>query len=141
MITAEGYSKDPSIVPEGIVITWGKDMIEEKGGLKAFLTYFHQAMEDSEDEHGSYWMNKCKNAPQQDIIYVYIIVANRLAYRCYYGVHQTGLTEAHGNGSKSWSRYEMISWPRILMAGPVERCPFKRTLKGFQGFRYCTKLF
>lgn len=28
MITAEGYSKDQMIVPEGIVITWGKDMVD-----------------------------------------------------------------------------------------------------------------
>lgn len=138
MITADGYSKDPSIMPEGIVITWGKDMINLKGGLKKFLQYFHEVMQDEETT----WLQKCKNAPKYDITHVYIIVANRLYAKAYYGGYEKGETEINSPGAgKSFSRRETIEWPRIVLAGPIEKCPFKRELKGFQGFRYCTKLF
>lgn len=138
MITEKGFSKDYSILPEGIVITWGKEMIDLKGGLKKFLTYFNEVMLDEENT----WLQKCKNAPRHDILYVYIIVAHRLYARGFYGGHEKGLAKINVPGAgKSFSRSENIAWPRIIIAGPIEKCPFKRELKGFQGFRYCTKLF
>src|ERR1700733_6675693 len=96
MITAEGYSKNPSLIPEGIVITWGKDMIDLKGGLLSFIRYFNKTMSIEE----SLWLQKCKNAPKFDKInHVYIIVNNQLYGRCYYGGYETGPTEINnGNG-------------------------------------------
>ena len=138
MITPTGYSKDPLLMTEGIVITWSKEMIALKGGLKKFLKYFNEVMQDEE----TVWLQKCNNAPKQDILYVYIIVANRLYARGYFGGYQRGETEINVPGAgKSFSKRESIDWPRIIIAGPIEKCPFKRELKGFQGFRYCTKLF
>lgn len=138
MITANGYSKDPNIIPEGVVITWGKDMINLKGGLKNFLKYFNDVMQDE----NTAWLQKNKNEPKYDILFVYILVANRLYARAYYGGYQKGETEINSPGcANSFSRREIIDWPRIILSGPIEKCPFKRTLKGFQGFRYCTKLF
>lgn len=138
MITTTGYSNDPTIMPESIVITWGKDMVNLKGGLRKFLSYFNGIMQDEDTT----WLQKCKNAPKHDIIHVYIIVANRLYAKGYYGGYQKGRTTINVPGqANSFSHRESIDWPRIIIAGPVERCPFKRTLKGFQGFRYCTKLF
>lgn len=138
MITADGYSKDPGLLPEGIVITWGKDMIEEKGGPLAFIRYFNKVM----SEEGCLWLQKCRNRPQyDDLTYVYIIILNRLAYRGFYGGYETGEVQINDVGGGSWSSRLTVSWPRIILGGPIERCPFKRTLRGFQGFRYCTKLF
>lgn len=133
MITEAGYSKDPNIIPEGIVVTFGKEMIEEQGGLKNFLSFFEQVMNDEQD----YWMHKCKNAPQYDILYVYVTVYNRLRYRCMFG----GYFKENTTGGTADGREVEIAWPRIILSGPFEKCPFKRELKGFQGFRYCTKLF
>ncbi len=138
MITPEGYSKDKTIMPEGIVITWGKDMIDLKGGLKNFLYYFKEVMQDEDTT----WLQKCKNAPKNDIIYVYIIVANRLYARGFFGGYQTGETVINTPSTpKSFSRREKVDWSRIVIAGPIKYCPFKRTLRGFQNFRYSTKLF
>ena len=133
MITAKGYSKDPMILPDGVAVTFGEKMIEEQGGLKTFLTGFKKALE----EEDGYWMHKCKNRPQQDIVYVYIIIKNRLAYRGYYGGYNIEWTD----GVSADGQDKIINWPRINIAGPLERCPFKRTLKGFQGFRYCSELW
>lgn len=137
MITEKGYSKDPTIMPEGIVVTWGKDLIEEKGGLLAFIRFFELNMADE----SGLWYQKCKNAPKHDIIYVYIIVCNQLRYRCLYGGHSTEKRKAYNGDGISWSSAMIITWPHIILAGPFEKCPFKRELKGFQGFRYTTKLF
>jgi hypothetical protein len=133
MITSKGYSKDPMILPDGVAVTFGEKMIEEQGGLKTFLTGFKRALK----EEDGYWMHKCKNRPQQDILYVYIIIKNRLAYRAYYGGYNIEWTD----GVSADGKDKIINWPRINIAGPLEKCPFKRTLKGFQGFRYCSELW
>jgi hypothetical protein len=121
--------------PIGIMVTWGKDMIQEKGGLLAFIRYFEQGME-SED---FMWLQKCKNKPAHDIQYVYIVVCNQVRYRLYYGGYQTGVTTIYNGDGRSWSSREMISWPRLVFAGPVVKAPHKIRQKGFQGFRYITE--
>ena len=131
MITEYGYSKDPNIIPEGIAITFGKEMLGDHGGARTFLKAFSKCLQADD-----YWIHFCKNKPQYDAIYVYIIMLNRLAYRCQFG----GWEVFDGHGFKA-DGSSTIMRPGIILAGPLERCPFKRTLKGFQGFRYTTKLF
>lgn len=138
MITADGYSKDPVQMAEGIVITWSMKMIEEKGGLLNFIQYFEKIM--GENCGDTLWLQKSKNKPKVPIIYVYIIVAGQLRYRLNYIGYDTGLVEI-SNGGASWSSSQWVRWNRITMAGPFVKNPNKRKLKGFQGFRYCTKLF
>lgn len=133
MITETGYSSDSSIRPEGIVVTFGAEMMEMKGGAKAFIRYFLKWMADEE----SLWLHKCKNRPKHDdLLYVYVIVGGYVRYRLYYGGYEAGGADISGpNGTES------ISWSRVVMSGPVERAPYKIKFSGFQGFRYCTKLF
>lgn len=134
MITIDGYSKDTSIMPEGIVVTWGKDLVIEKGGLLSFVRHFETVMKDED----TLWLQKCKNQPKHDIAYVYIIVCGQVRYRLFYaGWEPGGATVIH----ESWSSSKVVSWPRIICAGPFTKAPFKIYKPGFQGFRYCTKLF
>lgn len=74
MITASGYSKDPSIVPEGIVITFGKEMLQNNGGTRAVMNHFLKTMSDEND----YWMHKMLLWPKIEVADVYIITMNRL---------------------------------------------------------------
>lgn len=135
MITIDGYSKDPNIVPEGIVVTHGREMIKEKGGLYTFLHWFETIMSDD----GDVWYHSCKNSPIHDIIYVYFIVENRLKYKGFYGGHSSKPTKAFTTpGAKQ--RTDFIR-PHIIVGGPIEKCPYERELRGFQGFRYSEKLF
>lgn len=135
MITPEGYSKDPNIKPEGIAVTFGREMIAEKCGLLAFIRWFESVMSDDED----YWMHKCKNRPvHSDLQYVYVIICNRIYYRCYYGGYQSGGTTGQ---VRPGCPTEYITWPRIILAGPLIKAPEKIIRPGFQGFRYTTKLF
>lgn len=135
MITETGYSKDPSIMPEGIAITFGAQMIAEQGGLLNFLRGFNEIMQAHES--GDYWMHKMKNKPTFEVDHIYIIVANRLYARVYSG----GYSKEPKTGFTMDGRKEEMNWGRLNLSGPMERCPFKRTLKGFQGFRYTTKLW
>jgi hypothetical protein len=132
MITKDGYSKDLSIKPEGVVITFGKEMMETNGGQKAVMKYFLDVMAKEDD----YWMHKMLNWPKVEVSDVYIITLNRLWGRVKFGWFDKGATYAY-----SPSDVKEIAWPRMVLVGPFEKCPFKRQLKGFQGFRYCTKLF
>jgi hypothetical protein len=134
MITETGYSKDPSIVAEGIAITWLKEMVQLcYGSLRSFIKHFEECVMD---EDGGIWYQKCKNKPKADVLYVYIIYGNRLRYRCQFVSYEKGETVLYdGNGAKP------VDWGRVGMTGPMVRCPFNRKLKGFQGFRYTTKLF
>lgn len=132
MITANGYSKDKSILPEGVVITFGKEMMENNGGAKQLISYFLEVMEDP----NNYWMHKMTNWPKIEVSDVYIITMNRL-----WGKVKLGWFENNATFGYSPTDKKEIPWPRMVLIGPFMRCPFKRKLKGFQGFRYCTKLF
>lgn len=136
MITEKEYSKQPGIMPEGIVITFGREMIKDHGGLRTFLKVFLESM-NAEDTEESGWCHKMKNKPQFDVDHIYIIIENRLMYRVYSG----GYRMFDFVGEKCNGAENIVSWPGLFLSGPIERCPFKRTLKGFQGFRYSTKLW
>ena len=135
MITENGYSKDPSVMPEGIAITFGKEMMQEQGGAKKFLSNFLEQMSFD----GAYWMHKCSNLPTRDIDHIYIIALNRLWGRVYNGGFRRNPTNVIGFTADD--RPIDVNWNFITLAGPFERCPHKRILKGFQGFRYTSRLF
>lgn len=135
MITAEGYSKDPNIMPEGIAVTFGKDMIADKGGLLKFMRWFNYNM----DKEDGIWYHKMKNTPTQDIIYVYVIICNRVYCRAAYGgKFKEGVAAYLTPNSKDRS---YMSFSGIALGGPIVKAPRKIIRPGFQGFRYTTKLF
>lgn len=135
MITETGYSNEPSYLADGIAVTFGASMIAEQGGLLNFLKGFNDVMENA--EKGDYWMHKLKNKPSVEVDHVYVIVANRLYCRCFFG----GYTKEPAMAWTMDGRDVEISWGRIILSGPIVKAPFKRTLRGFQGFRYTKKLF
>lgn len=120
-------------MPEGIAVTFGIEMMDEQGGPLNLLRYFEACME----EENNFWLHKCKNKPQFEVDHVYVICMNRLYCRAYYGGYKKEPTIGYTADGKEKS----IDWPRIILAGPIEKPKFKRTLKGFRGFRYTTKLF
>jgi hypothetical protein len=113
-------------------------MIQEQGGLRTFLKVFQETM--SRYEEGTYWMHTCSNFPKIEADQIYIIVANRLYGRVFCGGYQRN-AEANVVAYGATGKQKLMEKPFIILSGPFERCPFKRELKGFQGFRYATKLF
>lgn len=132
MITKDGYSKSDEF-PDGIVITFGKEMMQEQGGVKNFLKNFEKIMATE----GTYWQHKCRNKPRFDISTVYIIVLNRVWCRVFYGGYETG----ESTGTTADGRDITTSWPRLILAGPLEKAPYKIHLPGFRSFRYATNLW
>lgn len=138
MITRTGYSKNPNILPEGVVVTFGQQMIKEQGGLKCFLKAFQNTM--AQHEQGCYWMHTCSNFPKYETDHIYIIVANRLYGRAYCGgYHRNQNADVIAYGATG--KQKLMEKPFVILSGPFEKCPYKRILRGFQGFRYCEKLF
>lgn len=119
-------------MPEGIAITFGKEMMDNNGGYKEMLKLFLSTMEKPDD----YWMHKMLIWPKIEITDVYIITLNRL-----WGKAKFGWFEKQAAFKYSPTDAGIIEWPRLVIVGPFIKCPFRRELKGFQGFRYTTKLF
>lgn len=126
-IAYKGNMEEP---PIGIILTMGKVIIDANGGLKNFITHFTNCCRD---ENSGLWLQKARAAPAYDISRVYLVLANRLWGRVYYGGHCK-------DGDKMvWmlnGERRLFPWPHMMLAGPFERCPAKITMRGFQGFRY-----
>src|SRR5690348_15022726 len=119
MITETGYSKDTSIMPEGIVITFGEKMIKEQGGLKTFLKAFQETMNDY--ERGSYWMHTMSNFPTIEIDHIYISIVGRLYGKVYFG----GYNRNHDSNVVAYGatgKQKLMEKPFIILSGPFEHC-------------------
>lgn len=116
----------------GIITTISAGAVKANGGLLTWVRHFESC---TREEYGGLWLQKCRNRPQQDIAYVYMIVANRLAYRLYYGgwTDQPTTVWMHNGEERSFP------WPHIRLSGPLEKAPTKITMRGFQGFRYVSE--
>lgn len=123
--------------PEGIIITIGAKILGDHG-YRHWLRNFLEAMKRSEtDDDWYYWLRQ-GNQPKADssLQFVYLCIGGKIRYRCYYaGSKGAGAKLFEGRDREIFGK----AW--VLIAGPVERAPFKIERKGFQGFRYCQKLF
>lgn len=126
--------------PDGIIITVGAKMYGDKehGGYRKWLRNFLGAMEISaSSEDWFYWFRQGNQPKASDTLqYVYLCIGGKIRYRCFYA-------GSKGPGAMQFTNHteEMFGKAWVLVAGPVERAPFKIEMKGFQGFRYTEKLF
>lgn len=132
MITATGYSKDKSIQPTGVVITFGQEMMQNNGGQMSVMKYFLKCI----NQEDGYWMQKMLLKPTFEISEVYIITLNRLWGKVNFGWYEEKAVFKYSPADPG-----VVEWPRMVLTGPFKKCPIKRELRGFNGFRYCTKLF
>lgn len=114
---------------EGIIITISQQMLKERG----VFNWAREFLETMNNEEWSYWMRQGAK-PKRDINYVYLCIGGKIRYRAYFAGTETGwMTFENGE--------EMYGKVWIIMAGPVEKPIHPIPMKGFQGFRYCEKLF
>lgn len=137
MITAEGYSNDPNIVPEGIVLTLPVAFFKDRGmSCTEFEKYFLEVMEPED----AIWNFRLSNLPLLDVQYVYLIFEGFLQYRGNLVMYERNKAKRFNDTPDGKTRtFSPCNW--VLFTGPIIKCPFERQLKGFQGFRYSTKLF
>jgi hypothetical protein len=132
--------------PEGVIITIGPKMYNDNahGGFRNWRSNFIAAMEKSETDPSWVYYFRQGNKPTQDkfLQYVYLSIGGKIRFRCMFaGSRGAALMEFENHNAPMFGK----AW--ILVAGPIstpDRPVYTIDLvgkKGFQGFRYCSKLF
>lgn len=137
MITPKGYSKDKSIMPEGIMLTLPVAFFNDMGtDTHSFIKMFerYMAMEDS------LWNFKLTNLPKHDIAWVYLVFDKKVQFRLNFVQYERNVSKEFKDAPDGKTRrFPNANW--IIMCGPAIKPPYEWPQKGFQGFRYTPKLF
>jgi hypothetical protein len=117
--------------PDGIIITIGAKMIEERG-YRNWLSDFLLAMRQ---EDWTYWMKLGSRPKREDFMYVYLCIGGKIRFRA-------NFVMSYGSGMKEFADgREMFGRAWVVLSGPVVKPDAPILLKGFRGFRYTEKLF
>ncbi|WP_315823034.1 hypothetical protein [Paraflavitalea speifideaquila] len=137
MITSKGYSKDPSIQPDGIVLTLPVAFFEDRGmTTEEFKPMFERYMRQED----AIWNFKLTNLPLHDVAFVYLVFDKQIQYRCQFIMYERNVSKEFYDAPDGQVRsFPPTNW--VLFTGPVVKPPYEWPQKGFQGFRYSTKLF
>ncbi len=137
MITAQGYSKDLSIIPEGIILTLPVQFFEDrKWDYKGFIKMFERYMARED----SLWNFRLTNLPLHDVLWVYLVFDKHVQFRTNMVMYERNVSKVFNDGpDRKVRNFPNANW--VILSGPVVRPPYEWPQKGFQGFRYTTKLF
>jgi hypothetical protein len=137
MITENGYSKDPNIIPEGIALTLPVAFFQDRGtDIPRFKKMFERYMSKEE----AIWNFKMTNLPTRDIAWVYLIFDRQIQYRLNFVMYERNVAKQfHDAPDKKIRIFPPTNW--VLFTGPAIKPSYEWPQKGFQGFRYTTKLF
>lgn len=137
MITPKGYSKDPSLQPDGIVLTLPVAFFQDRGTT---IDQFKKMFERYMRREDAIWNFKLTNLPLHDIAYVYLVFDKHLQYRAQFVQYERGVAKSFYDAPDRRVRvFPPTNW--VLFTGPVVKPPYEWPMKGFQGFRYSIKLF
>lgn len=88
----------------------------------------------------SWWNFKLTNLPTVDVAYVYLVFDKQVQYRCNLMQYERNVSKQFKDSHDRRVRnFDNCNW--VLFTGPVVKPPHEWPQKGFQGFRYTTKLF
>lgn len=137
MITPTGYSKDPSIKPEGIVLTLPVAFFEDRRtGIEDFKKMFVRYMERDD----ALWNFRLTNLPKHEVAWVYLLFDKQIQFRLNFVQYERNVSKSFKDAPDGKMRdFPNANW--VIMCGPAIAPPFVYELPGFQGFRYATKLF
>lgn len=133
------YSKDPNIQPEGIALTLPVQFFTDRAmTTKQFKPMFERYMQRDD----AIWNFRLTNLPTQDIAWVFLIFDKRFQYRCNFIDYERGKAKTFWDTPDHKPRhFAPTNWVRFT--GPAIIAPGEEDWqqRGFQGFRYTTKLF
>jgi hypothetical protein len=131
------YSKDPSIPADGIMLTLPKQFFWDRGWTyKEFKKYFERVMAKED----TVWNFRLTNLPKQEVAYVYIVFDGFIQYRLNLVMYERNKSKYFTDSPEKLLRsFENANW--VILSGPAVKAPYEMPQKGFQGFRYTTKLF
>lgn len=131
------YSKDPNIVPEGIALTLPVMFFEDR---KMTTAQFKKVFERYMKREDAIWNFRLSNLPTMDVLYVYLIFDRQFQYRCNLVMYERNKAKAFDDSPDGVVRkFPPSNW--VLFTGPIVKPQDEWPQKGFQGFRYTTKLF
>ncbi len=83
-------------------------------------------------------MSDAKNLPVHDVLYVYTIIDNKVHHRSQFAglIKNTRLIFRRPKGG--YRTFKNAN--AVMMSGPVVMAHEEITMKGFQGFRYLSKM-
>lgn len=160
MITSAGYRKDSSLIPEGIVITFPvqflldiapqlnscQTKIKSNGSyriryntlkyqtLAGYRKCITQIEEVRKKEDSMWWWHSIGTKARIDVLNAYIVILGRIRYKAVIVGWEPG-------GEKQFSDNRKLTAKHWLQLAYFESAPIAIEQKGFQGLRYCTKLF
>jgi hypothetical protein len=137
MITATGYSKDRSIIPEGIMLTLPVQFFEDrKWDYKGFIKMFERYMA-REDSLRNF---RLTNLPLHEVLWIYLVFDKHVQFRTNMVMYERNVSKSFNDGpDRKCRNFPNANW--VILSGPAIRPPYECPQKGFQGFRYTTKLF
>lgn len=137
MITKNGYSKDPNIVPEGIVLTLPVVFFDDRNTtIPKFMKMFERFMKKED----SLWNFRLTNLPTKEIAWVYLLFAGKIHYRLNFVQYERNVAKVFNDSPDRIVRsFPPSNW--VIMCGPPLKAPCEFPFKGFQGFRYAADLF
>lgn len=137
MITAKGYSKDPTLVPDAIVLTLPVMFFQDRGMTTDEFKALFERYIQRED---ALWNFRLTNLPTRDVLYVYLIFDGHVQYRANFVQYERNKAKRFKDAPDGKTRdFPPSNW--VLFTGPLVKPVEPWPLKGFQGFRYATTLF
>lgn len=143
MITPTGYSKDPNLIPEGIVVTLPVQFFDNRNaGIEAFKKMFvrYMAKEDA------LWHFRLTNLPTTNNIgWVYLIFDKKIQFQCNFVEYERNVSKKFKDAPDNTIRFfAKANW--VIMTGPAIPPPSgshwaENPKRGFQGFQYSLKLW
>src|SRR5687767_10431689 len=115
MITIDGYSKDPNIIPEGIALTLPVAFFEDRGmTCEQFKKYFERFMA----KDGTWWNFKLTNLPIHEVLYVYLLFDKHIQYRLNFMQYERNKSKSFKDAVDNKVReFKNCNW--VLFTGPV----------------------
>lgn len=127
--------------PEAIVLTIPQGFLKDYPGGEE---RFHRVM-GAVNEGAMIWNQTISAFPKHEVLYCYLTMNGKIAYRCNIAGYDFGTKEFHDPQPKGETLHvvrRVLSDKRwVLLCGPVEKAPVEIAYKGFQGFRYSQLLW
>src|SRR5690348_8459310 len=128
MRTRNGYSKDQSIQPEGVMLTLPKKFFEERGmSTGEFEKLFLRFMADED----SVWNFRLTNLPKQDVAWIYLVFDGFIQYRANLVMYERNKSKSFKDSPDGKVReFPNANW--VIFTGPIVIAPDDFPQRGFQ---------
>jgi len=132
------YSKDPSLIPDSVVVTLPVQFFDDREWHS--IDEFNKMFKEYMAEDDALWNFRLTNLPKFDVAWVYLVYGGKFQWKTNLVQIERNVSKVFDDGPDGEERYfPNANW--LILAGPVIQAPDDWYQKGFQGFRYGYQLF